>query len=56
MYYGLNCFKNDDIRITVPFHTTKKTTDEAVIQAAVKRMSKHLKAFDDAFNKAERVP
>jgi len=40
----------------MPFHTTKKTTDEAAIQAAVKRMSKQLKAFDDTFNKTERVP
>jgi hypothetical protein len=29
-------------------------TDEVVIQAAEKRMSKKLKAFDDAFNKAQR--
>jgi hypothetical protein len=53
--YVLSCLKNDRIRTTVPFHTINETTNEAVIHAAVKRMSKLLNAFDEVFDKAERV-
>lgn len=46
---------SDKTRTTVPFQNTENTTDRAIIEAAERRMAKQIKAFEEIFEKADRV-
>jgi hypothetical protein len=51
----LSRFMSDKTRTTVPFQNAENTTDRAIIEAAERRMAKQINAFEEIFEKADRV-